>query len=80
MLKKILTLAVAALGLMAAPQASAQFNLAKAAKAAKSAAQAVTLTDAQMTAYVKEYIDWMDTHNEVAADFFGKFCAKIELP
>ena len=26
------------------------------------AAKAVTLTDEQMTEYVKEYIDWMDKH------------------
>ena len=43
----------------------AQFNLKKAVGAATKAAQAVTLTDAQMTAYVKEYIDWMDAHNKV---------------
>ncbi len=45
--------------------ASAQFNLKKAVNAATKAAEAVTLTDEQMTAYVKEYIDWMDTHNKV---------------
>lgn len=47
--------------------AMAQFN-AKALKGAVKAVKAVTLTDAQMTEYVKEYIDWMDTHNEVCAD------------
>lgn len=30
--------------------------------------QATTLTDAQMAAYVKEYIDWMDKHNQVCAE------------
>lgn len=45
----------------------AQFN-AKALKGAVKAVKAVTLTDAQMTEYVKEYIDWMDKHNEVCAD------------
>lgn len=45
--------------------AMAQFNLKKAANAVKKTAQAVTLTDQQMTEYVKEYIDWMDTHNQV---------------
>ncbi len=45
--------------------AMAQFNLKKAANALKKTAQAVTLTDEQMTEYVKEYIDWMDTHNKV---------------
>lgn len=48
--------------------AMAQFNLKKAVGGAAKAAQAVTLTDAQMEAYVKEYIDWMDTHNPVCAD------------
>lgn len=47
--------------------AMAQFN-AKALKGAVKAVKAVTLTDAQMTEYVKEYIDWMDAHNEVCAD------------
>mgnify|MGYP007050595109 FL=1 len=28
----------------------------------------MTLTDEQMTEYVKEYIDWMDKHNQVCAD------------
>ncbi len=46
-------------------QASAQFNAARALKGAASAAKAVTLTDEQMVEYVKEYIDWMDTHNPV---------------
>lgn len=43
----------------------AQFNLKKAVGGAAKAVQAATLTDEQMTAYVKEYIDWMDTHNKV---------------
>ena len=47
--------------------AMAQFN-AKALKGAVKAVKAVTLTDAQMTEYVKEYIDWMDAHNQVCAD------------
>lgn len=45
--------------------AAAQFNLKKAIGGAAKATQAATLTDAQMTAYVKEYIDWMDAHNPV---------------
>lgn len=48
--------------------AMAQFNLKKAVSGAAKAAQAVTLTDAQMAAYVKEYIDWMDANNPVCAD------------
>lgn len=43
----------------------AQFNLKKAISGATKVAQAVTLTDEQMAAYVKEYIDWVDTHNPV---------------
>lgn len=43
----------------------AQFNLKKAVSGAAKAVKAATLTDEQMTEYVKEYIDWMDTHNQV---------------
>ncbi len=46
----------------------AQFNLKKAISGATKVAQAVTLTDEQMSEYVKEYIDWMDAHNQVCAD------------
>ena len=46
----------------------AQFNLGIAAKGLGKVAQAVTLTDEQMSAYVKEYIDWMDKHNPVLPD------------
>lgn len=48
--------------------AAAQFNLKKAIGSAAKAAQAATLTDEQMTGYVKEYIDWMDAHNPVCAE------------
>lgn len=44
---------------------SAQFNLKKAVSGAAKAAQALTLTDAQMAAYVKESVDWMDKNNPV---------------
>jgi putative metalloprotease len=37
-------------------------------KAATTAVQAFTLTDAQIAAYCQEYIDWMDTHNPVCDD------------
>lgn len=46
----------------------AQFNLKKAVSGVAKAAKAVTLTDEQMVEYVKEYIDWMDTHNQVCAE------------
>lgn len=45
--------------------ASAQFNLGKAVKAASKTAQALTLTDEQMAAYVKQSVDWMDKNNPV---------------
>ncbi|MDE7379289.1 MAG: M48 family metallopeptidase [Paraprevotella sp.] len=43
----------------------AQFNIKKAIGGATKVVQATTLTDAQMAQYVKEYIDWMDAHNQV---------------
>ncbi len=46
----------------------AQFNLKKAISGAVKATQAVTLTDEQMSEYVKEYITWMDANNQVCAD------------
>ena len=48
--------------------AHAQFNLKKAIGSAAKAAQAFTLTDEQMAAYVKESVDWMDKHNPVLPD------------
>ena len=58
--------------------AMAQFNV-KALKGAAKAVKAVTLTDAQMAEYVKEYIDWMDTHNPVlpADDPYTQRLAKL---
>ena len=51
-----------------AESAAAQFNLKKALGGAAKVAQAASLTDDQMVAYVKEYIDWMDEHNPVCAE------------
>lgn len=48
--------------------AHAQFNLKKAVGSASKAAQAFTLTDQQMAAYVKESVEWMDKHNPVLPD------------
>lgn len=48
-----------------ASQGYAQFNLKKALGAAAKAGQAATLTDAQMAAYVKESVAWMDSNNTV---------------
>ncbi len=56
------------LALATASHAGAQFNLGRAAQAVGKAAQAVTITDAQMAEYVKESVDWMDKNNPVAAD------------
>lgn len=43
----------------------AQFDLKKAVSGAAKAVKAATLTDEQMTEYVKEYIEWMDKNNQV---------------
>lgn len=61
------SIALMALLTMAMP-VSAQFNLKKAIGGAAKAAQAVTLTDEQMAAYVKESVDWMDKNNPVLPD------------
>lgn len=47
--------------------AAAQFNIGKAVNAAAKTAKALTLSDAQMAAYVKESVDWMDRNNPVSA-------------
>ncbi len=65
MFLKVAVLSVCSL--LAVPS-MAQFNLKKAISGATKVAQAVTLTDEQMSGYVKEYIDWMDAHNQVCAD------------
>ncbi len=58
-----IVMAVALIG--TATPAFAQFNLKKAIGGATKAVQAFTLTDAQMAAYVKESVDWMDKNNPV---------------
>lgn len=68
-MKKVLrNFVVVTLCALAACPVSAQFKLGKAISAAKKGVEAVTLTDAQMAAYVKESVDWMDTHNPVCDD------------
>lgn len=64
-LKNLVVVMICALAVI---PASAQFKLGKAISAAKKGVEAVTLTDAQMAAYVKESVDWMDTHNPVCDD------------
>lgn len=68
MKKTLMKLAVVLLCMTCSVPAMAQFNLKKAVGGAVKAAKAVTLTDEQMREYVKEYIDWMDKHNQVCAD------------
>ena len=68
MKKNILKMLVMAVCMMVTMPAMAQFNLKKAANAVSKTAQAVTLSDEDMAAYVKEYIDWMDEHNQVCAE------------
>lgn len=43
----------------------AQFDIKRAVKGVAKTAQAFTLTDEQMAAYVKESVDWMDKNNPV---------------
>ena len=59
MKKALLKVTVMLLCLAGVTPAMAQFNLKKAVGGAVKAAKAVTLTDEQMTEYVKEYIDWI---------------------
>lgn len=65
MKRTFLAIAAALFCLCSATPASAQLNLKKAVGAAAKGVQAATLTDAQMAAYVKESVDWMDKHNPV---------------
>lgn len=48
--------------------AMAQFNVGRAINGLSKTAQALTLTDQQMAAYVKESVDWMDKNNPVLPD------------
>lgn len=65
MVRKIL---IAFMCAMAVMPVSAQFKLSKAIGGAVKAGQALTLTDADMAAYVKESVEWMDAHNPVLPD------------
>lgn len=58
-------MAVAALMACGTPEASAQFNLKKAASSVAKGVQALTISDADMAAYVKESVEWMDKNNPV---------------
>lgn len=65
MKKSILKIFMAIAFIAAVTPAYGQFNLKKAIGGAAKAAQALTLTDAQMAEYVKESIEWMDKNNTV---------------
>lgn len=65
MRKFISGLLLAVVALSVSLPANAQFNLKKAVGGVTKAAQAFTLTDEQMAAYVKESVDWMDKNNPV---------------
>ena len=66
MKKQIALVALLFLG-MSCFNASAQFgkkiNIGKALQAGKDAVQAITLSDADIAAMSKEYMEWMDKHN-----------------
>ncbi len=62
---KLLKPMIVAMLLACATPGFAQFNLKKAVNSAQKAAQAFTLTDEQMAAYVKESVEWMDKNNPV---------------
>lgn len=68
-MKKVMRFCVAAAAAVCVSMpAAAQFNLKKAVSAAQKSVQALTLTDEQMAAYVKESVDWMDKNNPVPGD------------
>ncbi len=68
MRKTILNLFVGIACVASAGSASAQFNLNKAISAGTKAVQAMTITDKQMAAYVRESVDWMDKNNPVLGE------------
>lgn len=68
MKRSLLTLISCVVMLAIAVPASAQFNLRKAANAAVKTAKALTISDEDMAAYVKESVEWMDKHNPVPGD------------
>ncbi len=64
-IRKILSTLVVGGACIVPTQVSAQFNISKAVEAAGKVDQAVTLTDEQMAAYVKQSVEWMDKNNPV---------------
>ena len=67
-MKTLVRIMIVAMTLCVSVPMSAQFNLKRAVSAGSKALQAVTLTDAQMAAYVKQSVDWMDKNNPVPGE------------
>lgn len=65
MKKLILALSAVTLCCVTAHAQFGKIKVDKAVNAAGKTAQAFTLTDAQIAAYCKEYVDWSDAHNPV---------------
>ena len=65
-MKKVTAIFAAFLMMMVAMPVNAQLKLGRLAGAAAKGVKAMTISDAQMAAYVKESVDWMDTHNKVS--------------
>ncbi|MCM1138626.1 MAG: M48 family metallopeptidase [Duncaniella sp.] len=63
---KLLKTVVVFCGLLCGLPAMAQFDFMRAMSAISKVAQAVTISDAQMAAYVAEYVAYMDKQNNVA--------------
>ena len=63
MRKQLLLIAILAISTINASYG--QFNLKKAVSAGAKVTKAATLSDAQMVAYVSEYMEWMDANNPV---------------
>lgn len=78
-MNKIAKILAVGAALVMSLSASAQFNVGRAFKGATKAVQAVTLTDDQMAAYVKEWIDGTDRLNPIATgdDPYAVRLAKI---
>lgn len=64
---KRITLLVACIACIVSANAQFKINQ-KTIDAASKAVKAVTVSDAEIAAYAREYIEWMDTHNPVCKD------------
>ena len=68
MKKSLLGGIITLVALSFATPAGAQLKVGKLISGAAKTVEALTITDAQMAAYVKESVDWMDTHNPVPGE------------